>query len=250
MTAGAPSPSSALLLRRSLEESFATLGTAAADPALGQTVVIGHSHGRLLAKMLVIDPGERLWNGISGRPLDNLRMSLASKARVRAALFVRPLSEVRPAVFIATPHRGSHIAALSVSQLVGRSVTLPVDIALVRRELLANNADEPTFDVRRGWLGSIYGMTPGSSFIRALASVPVVAVNSIIPTRGNGPLADRTDGVVGYSSAHIELVESELVVNSGHSTLSPRRPSRRSAGSCSTISPMRAARRSVATSRW
>jgi hypothetical protein len=220
---GAPIPYSALLLRRLLEETFAKFGTTAADPALGQTVVIGHSQGGLLAKMLVIDPGDRLWEGISRRPLDDLRMSPASKALLRAALFVRPLPEVRRVVFIATPHRGSHVAALSVSQLVGRLITLPVGVALVGRELLANNVDEPAFNVRRGRLGSIYGMTPGSAFIRALASVPVVpdvAVNSIIPTLGNGPLAQRTDGVVSYSSAHIAPVESELVVNSGHSTQS------------------------------
>jgi len=124
-------------------------------------------------------------------------------------------------VFIATPHRGSYIAANPISQLVGRLVSLPVHVTVVGRELLANHTDEPTFDVRRGWLGSIYGMRPGSSFLRAMASTPVVAgvaVNSIIPTLGNGPLAQRTDGVVSYASAHIEPVESELVVNSGHST--------------------------------
>ena len=218
---GAPIPYSALLLRRSLEDAFAQLGTPAADPALGQTVVIGHSQGGLLEKMLVIDPGSRLWDGISSRPLEDLRMSPTSQALVRAALFVRPLPEIKRVVFIATPHRGSYIAANPISQLVGRLVSLPVHVTVVGRELLANHTDEPTFDVRRGWLGSIYGMRPGSSFLRAMASTPVVAgvaVNSIIPTLGNGPLAQRTDGVVSYASAHIEPVESELVVNSGHST--------------------------------
>jgi len=222
-TTGAPIPYSALLLRRSLDEAFAQLGGTAADPALGQTVLIGHSQGGLLAKMLVIDPGNRLWDGISRRPLDDLRMSPESKALVRAALFVRPMPEVRRVVFIATPHRGAHAAAMWISQLIARLVTLPVSVALVGRELLANNADEPTFQVRRTSLGSIYGMTPGSTFITVLASVPVasdVAVNSIIPTLGNGPLEQRTDGVVSYASAHIEPVESELVVRSGHSTQS------------------------------
>ncbi len=222
-TTGAPIPYSALLLRRALEETFAQLGTPAADPALNETVVIGHSQGGLLAKMLVIDPGNRLWDAISRRPLDDLRISPASKALVRAALFVRPLPEIKRVVFIATPHRGSHAAAMPIIQFVARLVTLPVGVAVLGRELMANNGDEPVFDVRRGWLGSVYGMTPDSSLTRALASVPVapdIAVNSIIPTLGNGPLAQRTDGVVSYASAHIEPVESELVVHSGHSTQS------------------------------
>jgi hypothetical protein len=45
-----------------------------------------------------------------------------------------------------------------------------------------------------------------------------VHVNSIIPVLTE-PIATAEDGVVRYSSAHIEPVESELVVYpSGHST--------------------------------
>jgi hypothetical protein len=35
--------------------------------------------------------------------------------------------------------------------------------------------------------------------------------------RGDGPVEDGGDGVVRYESAHIEGVESELIVRSGHS---------------------------------
>ena len=38
--------------------------------------------------------------------------------------------------------------------------------------------------------------------------------------RGDGPVEDGSDGVVRYQSAHIEGVESELVVRSGHSVQS------------------------------
>jgi len=69
--------------------------------------------------------------------------------------------------------------------------------------------------------GSVYGMTPGSPLIRTLAPIPIapgVKANSIIAVLGNGPAATSNDGVVTYASAHIEGVESELVVRSGHST--------------------------------
>jgi hypothetical protein len=45
-----------------------------------------------------------------------------------------------------------------------------------------------------------------------------VQVNSIIAVRGRGPIETGNDGVVEYKSAHIDGVESELVVHSGHST--------------------------------
>ena len=41
--------------------------------------------------------------------------------------------------------------------------------------------------------------------------------HSIIAVQGTGPVEDGADGVVAYKSAHIEGVDSEKVVNSGHS---------------------------------
>ena len=45
-----------------------------------------------------------------------------------------------------------------------------------------------------------------------------MVVHSIIPVKGDGPIESGNDGVVEYTSAHIEGVESETVVRSDHST--------------------------------
>jgi hypothetical protein len=63
-------------------------------------------------------------------------------------------------------------------------------------------------------------MSPRHHFIRALQEIPVapsVTVHSIIAVEGDGPVEQGNDGVVEYASAHIEPVQSELVVKSGHS---------------------------------
>jgi hypothetical protein len=59
---------------------------------------------------------------------------------------------------------------------------------------------------------------PGLQALAALPIAPGVHAHSIIPVKGNGPVEDGNDGVVEYKSAHIDGVESELVVRSGHST--------------------------------
>jgi hypothetical protein len=68
---------------------------------------------------------------------------------------------------------------------------------------------------------SIHTMDGSNRGLRALASLPVasgVQANSIIPVQSE-PIETGDDGVVKYQSAHIEPVESELVVlGSGHST--------------------------------
>jgi hypothetical protein len=67
---------------------------------------------------------------------------------------------------------------------------------------------------------SIDNMSPGDRFIRALVEIPVqptVPAHSIISVEGDKPLDESSDGVVKYLGAHIEPVESELVVQSPHS---------------------------------
>jgi hypothetical protein len=64
-------------------------------------------------------------------------------------------------------------------------------------------------------------MDASNPFIKTLSSLPIapgVHAHSIIPVSGNGPVENGNDGVVEYKSAHIDGVESELVVRSGHST--------------------------------
>ena len=220
---GNPIPYSALMLRDALQQALASLGGAKADPALGHVVLIGHSQGGLLAKMLVIDPGTGLWDRFSRRPLSQLTLSPESRELIQRAMFPTDVKEVDRVVFIATPQRGSYLAGFSVVRLVGRLVTLPLSVSKVGAEVLTGNKDAMNFDPSTIGLGSVYGMTPGNPFIKALADIPVtprVRVNSIIPVQGDGPAALGDDGVVKYESAHVEGVESELVVRSNHSTQS------------------------------
>ncbi len=221
---GNPIPYSALQLRQALEKAVAQLGGAKADPALGQITLIGHSQGGLLAKMLVVNTGDRLWNGMISVPLDSLKLRPGAETLLREALFPTPLPEARSVVFISTPQHGSYVAGLSVAQLVGRLVTFPVSVQEVVRAVFASSPEIRKLNMRPWRVGSVYGMSPRSSFIRSLAAIPVapdIESHSIIPVLGDGPLRTADDGVVMYESAHVPDVQSELVVrHSGHSTQS------------------------------
>ncbi|MEN8162130.1 MAG: hypothetical protein ABFS41_18820, partial [Myxococcota bacterium] len=85
-------------------------------------------------------------------------------------------------------------------------------VARNRQDLLIRRLDRPA--------NAIDTMTPGNPFVRTLASLdvaPTVAAHSIIAVEGDGPVEDGADGAVRYRSAHLEDVESERVVRSGHS---------------------------------
>ena len=54
----------------------------------------------------------------------------------------------------------------------------------------------------------------------AAALAPGVHSHSIIAVTGNGPVEGSNDGVVEYSSSHLDSVDSEYIVRSTHSTQS------------------------------
>jgi pimeloyl-ACP methyl ester carboxylesterase len=214
---------SAHSLRDALEGAVARLDPDGKDPALRRMVLIGHSQGGLLVKMQSISSGDRIWNAISSKPLDQLRLSDSTRELFRRALFVEPLPEVARVVFISTPHRGSFVAGYQIIANVARKLTiLPFRLTGVAADL-ARNLDA----VRNPFVPTATdNMSPRSPFIQGLQQVPIspaIKVNSIISVEakywpdGSFNAEEGNDGVVAYSSAHIEPVESEMVVRSPHS---------------------------------
>jgi pimeloyl-ACP methyl ester carboxylesterase len=216
---GNPVTYSADVLRMSLRLIVDQLDPDGVDAALRQMVIIGHSQGGLLTKMTAIDSGTELWNTVSSRPLDELVLRESTREELRRTLFLKPLPFVRRIIFIATPHRGSYQAGSWVAQWVAGFASLPKGFMDSVGELVTGNAGAVVLSMG-GLPRSIQHMTPGNPFVQALASIPVapgIAVNSIVAVSGNGPIAEDDDGVVKYTSAHLDAAESELVIHSGHS---------------------------------
>ena len=183
-------------------------------------VVLGHSQGGLLTKLTAIDSEDKFWKGVTDQSFDDVKLDADDKELLRNVVFVKPLPFVTEVMFLATPQRGSYLAGPQfVRRLAGRLVRLPSDVVRVGTTVatLAPSTSEgglfrmPT---------SIDNMSPGNRFIKALAAIPVspaVRAHSIISVNSDAPLESAGDGVVKYESAHIEPVESELIVRSPHS---------------------------------
>ncbi|MGH0034625.1 MAG: esterase/lipase family protein [Myxococcota bacterium] len=217
---GNPIAYSGWLLRRSIREAIDAVDPADRDDALDRMVVMGHSQGGLLAKLTAIDSGSRFWDPISDVPIEDMELAPESREILEGSLFVKPVPEVERVVFMATPHRGSYVAAWGISQWVGGLTHAPANLGSAVADLVTQ--DEVSAAVRRldRVDGAVANMSPGSRFIQTLAEIPIapgIKAHSIIAAKGDGPLADASDGVVRYESAHIEGVESEKVIRSGHS---------------------------------
>ena len=189
-------------------------GTARASKG---TVLIGHSMGGVLSRLLVSSADEQLWTWMQeNHPLDDGRMQRA-RPRLERMLRFEPLPGVERVVFIASPHRGTAVAGNRLGRLVSRLVRLPLTVLEEVGEFLTGDEGSPDAPLPN----SIDNLSENDPFVRAAADLPIsprVNYHSIIArTDPTGPLEASDDGLVPYPSAHLPGAQSEKVIVSGHS---------------------------------
>jgi pimeloyl-ACP methyl ester carboxylesterase len=216
---GYPYPHSAAILRRefdAIERRF---------PLRKKMVVIGHSMGGCIARLLITDTGDKLWREIFKTPPAETPLPAGSKAQLREDLIFQHRPEIGRVVFIAAPLRGSELARTWVGRVGSSLVKLPSTMVNTGTEAvraISFHRDELRMDRAPN---SVDFLTPNNRFVRAIQTIPVtpgIPHHGICGDRGKGGHRDKTkpvmtDGVVPYWSSHMDTAESELVVPSGHS---------------------------------
>lgn len=218
---GNPIAYSAMILRQSLQEAIKNLDPSGTDACLRNMIVVGHSQGGLLTKMTAISSGDKFWQNVSSKPFDDVKFSDKTRSLLRDALFIEPLPFVKRVIFVATPHRGSYLAGPQlIRRLAERMIQLPGNMVELGAEMVRVNDPSDSYMSLERMPTSIDNMSPRNPFIETISSIPIdpsVKAHSIIPVQTDGSIDVGNDGVVEYQSAHIDGVESELVVRSNHS---------------------------------
>lgn len=216
-------------LRERLAQVQDVFGEEQSEPVLDNMVLVGHSMGGLISRMMVVNSGDRFWNQIASKPLDQIEATPEMKDEIQRVFFFEGQPSVGRVVTIATPHRGSDYSN-GITRWLGRQIiSLPGKTVKVTHAILTANPGTFRTNESAGPSTSVDSLSPKSPILQVLAETPnpesvkhhnVVGI-SHPPSRLLGRFSDvrreQSDGVVGYSSAHLERVESEIEVSAPHS---------------------------------
>jgi pimeloyl-ACP methyl ester carboxylesterase len=218
---GNPTVYSSERLREAVQAKIKELDPDANDRALQQMVVIGHSQGGLLTKLTATDTGDRLLAALLGtNAVGEIQIPADKEAALRQYLCFEALPSVKRVIFISTPHRGSYGSTGLARKLARKLVALPGQVVKATTDIagLTEGLDLPS--ELRGTPTSLDSMSPSNPVLLTLADIPLapgVKGHSIVAVKGDGDYHEGKDGLVRYSSAHVDYVESELVVRGPHS---------------------------------
>jgi pimeloyl-ACP methyl ester carboxylesterase len=210
---GYPFPYSAAILRQELdavEKRF---------PKMKPMVVIGHSMGGCISRLLLTDSGNKLWMDLFGRPPDQVPLSPRVREYFQEELFFRHRPEIGRVIFIAAPLRGSNLAKGLIGTLGSWIIQEASLSGRASQEMLRLTAIEQAElkPMRRS--NSVDSLSPKSRFLNAMNMIPItpgVPYDTIIGDRGRGDSPNSSDGVVPYWSSHMNGAESECIVPSRH----------------------------------
>jgi pimeloyl-ACP methyl ester carboxylesterase len=222
--AGLPIAFSAHLFRDKLQELYQFFDPHNQYPALHNSVIIAHSMGGLLAHTVISDSGDQLWHQFFHKAPDEMKLSAEVKQALDQALTFQHSPFIRRIIFVAVPHRGSALSENFAGEIGRMLITTPKAILESLRLVLAQVGtamapEEKAYLVEED-PSSIRALSPNNPLIKALAQIAIdrnIPFHSIIGDRGLGNGVQGSDGVVPYTSAHLEGAESELIVPTGHS---------------------------------
>jgi pimeloyl-ACP methyl ester carboxylesterase len=122
---GYPYPYSAALFRRDLD------GIKGLFPNHKRVVLIGHSMGGMICRLMVTDAGDKVWRAHFSTAPGQTPLSGGTRKMVEESLLFNHRPDVQRVIFIATPHRGSRFAAGWIGRIGSALVRTPRSFASI-----------------------------------------------------------------------------------------------------------------------
>ena len=217
---GYPYPYSAVLFRKELD------AVAKAFPDHKPIVLIGHSMGGLISRLMITDAGDKLWRAYFDERPEETKISGSARELLEKSLIFNHRSDVSRVVFICAPHRGAPMGENFIGRIGTKLVRMPFLVATFPvRAFQAEAVPDPSSQQLNRIPTSIDTLSPRNRFVREINKLPTtpgIPFHTIEGDRGRGDAPKSSDGVVPYWSSHLAGAQSDLIVPSNHSA--PRNP--------------------------
>jgi pimeloyl-ACP methyl ester carboxylesterase len=216
---GYPYPYSAALFRQELD------GVARAFPHHKPIVLIGHSMGGMISRLMITDADDKIWLDFFGKPPAQTPIYGRERQIFEDSLIFEHRTDVQRVIFMSAPHRGSDLAMNWIGRIGASLVRMPLLIATIPMSAISVATTGQTTAPIKRLPNSIDTLSPKNRFVLEVNKLPItpgIPYYSIIGDRGRGDTPQSSDGVVAYWSSHLDGAQSELIVPSNHS--SPRNP--------------------------
>jgi pimeloyl-ACP methyl ester carboxylesterase len=211
---GYPYPYSASILREKLDDAEHRY------PTHKPMVVIGHSMGGCISRLLITDTGEDLWKLIFKMAPAQTPLPASSKKLLTEALIFKHRPEIGRVIFIAAPLKGSEIATISLGRIGSMLIRTPNALLDAGRDTFKIATFHGSELKLKRAPNSIDTLSPKNRFVRMINKIPMVPgipYHTIQGDRGKGDSPNSSDGVVPYWSSHMDGAQSECIVPSDHS---------------------------------
>jgi pimeloyl-ACP methyl ester carboxylesterase len=210
---GYPYPYAAALFRQDLD------GIGRAFPNHKRIVLIGHSMGGLICRLMITDAGDKIWRDFFATSPAKTPLASDTRKLLEEALVFNHRPDVQRVIFISTPHRGSKLAAGWIGRIGAALVRTPRLFTSIYASTKPLLITDPAARPLNRMPNSVDTLEPNDRFVEAVNKLPIapgIPYHSIIGDRGRGDTPNSSDGVVPYWSSHLAGAQSELIVNSDH----------------------------------
>lgn len=210
---GYPYPYSAALFRHELD------GVKRAFPNHKRVVLIGHSMGGMICRLMITDAGDKIWRDFFSTPPAKTPLASDTRKFLEEAVVFNHRPDVERAIFISTPHRGSKFASGWIGRIGASLVRTPQSFMSIYASTKPLLIADPAARTLKRMPNSVDTLEPNDRFVQSVNKLPVTAgipYHSIMGDRGRGDTPNSSDGIVPYWSSHLDGAKSELIVNSNH----------------------------------
>jgi pimeloyl-ACP methyl ester carboxylesterase len=184
-------------------------------PSAQDAVLIGHSMGGIISRLLVSDVD------ISAQaiPLMNYEQNtqLQRNPIIRERFVFKPLQPISRAIFIAAPHRGTEYADRWFTNLAKKLVVLPLSF-LDDVNIKIPNSNNSSIGLIKSGPADLSEKSRFMLLTKQILPSKTIPYHSIIGNQSKTTLVEQmSDGIVPYQSSHLEGAVSEKIISGGHS---------------------------------